>query len=80
MRPGALRRTVAGVTEISTPDGDAVRLVLDVQRGSEPITGRLFRADGGISQFTGWVELTRVLEEACRAAADDDAAAPDTIA
>jgi hypothetical protein len=35
-----------------------------VNNGVEPITGRLTRADGTAAEFTGWLELTAVLEDA----------------
>ncbi len=57
-------------------EGDAVRLALEIDRDDEPISGRLCRVGDADAvwprgdedvfwHFTGWVELTRALEEAC---------------
>lgn len=47
----------------------ALQLALELDRETEPIAGRLRRDDGTTWSFTGWLELTRVLEEA---QGDDD--------
>jgi hypothetical protein len=46
--------------------GEPVRLAVELDRGAEPIAGRLRRADGSTSEFIGWLELTQALEDAQR--------------
>jgi hypothetical protein len=37
-------------------------VVLEVEPGVEPITGLLQTPSGGTQPFTGWLELTQLLE------------------
>jgi hypothetical protein len=50
-------------------DRDRVRVMLELDVGSEPIVGSL-QADGRRLDFSGWVGLATALEEAILAAAD----------
>lgn len=43
-------------------DAGATRIVLDVEAGAQPIRGFLRSESGRPEQFSGWLELTRVLE------------------
>lgn len=43
-------------------DEGATRIVLDVSPGARPIRGCLRSETGQPEPFTGWLELTRVLE------------------
>ena len=43
-----------------------LKLSLELDLGAEPIAGRLLGADGTISPFVGWLELTQLLETARR--------------
>ena len=45
-------------------DADRLKLVLQLDRGAEPISGQLVREDRTSSQFVGWLELTRAIEDA----------------
>ena len=46
------------------PDAALVTLVLELERGADPIAGRLTADDGAAWSFTGWLQLTEALEEA----------------
>lgn len=47
-------------------DQSPVKIILEIDRAADPITGRLQRKDGPIAEFTGWLELTQALEAAMR--------------
>jgi hypothetical protein len=51
-----------------------VKLSLELDPGSEPIVGRIQHADGTVTEFTGWLELTQVLEAARSVDRSDDRA------
>ena len=55
--------------------GEPIRVVLELEAGSEPIRGTLVGEAGEVS-FSGWIELTVAVEDARRrgAAADGSAA------
>jgi hypothetical protein len=55
---------------------EAHRLILDVDPGSEPITGRLLAPSGAERPFAGYVELISALEELRRAAPPQPAVEP----
>ncbi|MEA2213893.1 MAG: hypothetical protein QOF83_3841 [Solirubrobacteraceae bacterium] len=62
----------AGITLISfdqpVADFDRLRLMLDLEVGSDPIVGSVQSGDTH-SEFSGWVGLATALEEAMRTAA-----------
>jgi len=39
-----------------------VRVVLDLDRGADPVAGTLTDDSGAATPFTGWVGLTRAIE------------------
>ena len=47
-------------------DGGRTSLRLELEPGSEPISGRLVAADGTLVEFTGWLELAAAIEQAAR--------------
>jgi hypothetical protein len=49
-----------------------LRLTIEVERGLEPIEGRLVPGRGPGQPFRGWIELVSVIETACTAAALPD--------
>jgi hypothetical protein len=49
---------------VMAPSNDPLQLYLDSE--SDPISGALIHADGRRQRFSGWIELTAVLEEARR--------------
>lgn len=53
----------------------ATRIVLDIEPDAQPIRGVLQPAVGAPATFTGWLELTRVLELLIRQAAHHPRAA-----
>lgn len=52
------------------------RLSLELERNAEPIAGRLLGEDGASWSFTGWLELTRALEQARGADSSGEGEAP----
>lgn len=42
-------------------EGDRVSLRLDLDRGAEPVSGRLSAADGRSEEFVGWIGLGTAL-------------------
>jgi hypothetical protein len=54
---------------IATVSSERIHVALEVERGVEPITGFLQTPSGGTQPFTGWLELTQLLE-AIRASSD----------
>lgn len=42
--------------------GGRISLRLELDQGSEPISGRLAAADGPAEEFQGWLELAAALE------------------
>ncbi|MDQ2675549.1 MAG: hypothetical protein M3Y34_01970 [Actinomycetota bacterium] len=42
--------------------GGRISLRLELESGSEPISGRLVAADGAEVEFTGWLELAAAIE------------------
>jgi hypothetical protein len=47
---------------MTSPRGDHFSLTLELQKGSEPISGRLVAADGEGEEFTGWLGLAAAIE------------------
>ena len=45
----------------------AVRIVLELVAGGEPIQGRLSTSDGEWRSFTGWMALARAIDDALTA-------------
>ncbi len=56
---------------MTSPRGDVelVEIRMQVEVGSEPISGTLSIPGGEASAFIGWIALVTVLEDAVRAAA-----------
>jgi hypothetical protein len=46
------------------PGSGRIALRLELEQGSEPISGRLVAADGTEEAFTGWLELAAAIERA----------------
>jgi hypothetical protein len=44
--------------------GDRIPLRLELDKGSEPISGRLVAADGLVEEFRGWLALAAAIERA----------------
>jgi len=44
--------------------GGRISLRLELDPGSEPISGRLVAADGSAEEFTGWLALAAAIEHA----------------
>ena len=44
--------------------GGRIPLRLELDKGSEPISGRLVAADGSAEEFTGWLALAAAIERA----------------
>lgn len=42
--------------------GDRISLRLELDQGSEPISGTLVAADGPAAEFRGWLELAAAIE------------------
>ncbi len=63
MRIGAVsgQRVVMAATE-RQDEPRRVRVVLDLDRGSDPVAGTLTADSGAATPFTGWVGLTRAIE------------------
>ena len=51
------------------PAQEASRIEVEVQLGLDPIRGRVFDRSGSARRFSGWIELTSLLE-ALRAGSD----------
>jgi len=49
-----------------------LRLVLELERGSEPIRGKITGPAGETREYVGWLALTNALEELRRAAAEEE--------
>jgi hypothetical protein len=55
---------------MDTRAGDPIRLVIEPDRGAEPIAGRLTAPDGHDVPFRGWLLLTTLIESARNVALD----------
>jgi hypothetical protein len=55
----------------STAESVPVRIVVDIDVRAHPICGELASVGGARHEFTGWIELTRVLERLITDAARD---------
>ena len=49
-----------------------LRLVLELERGSEPIRGKITGPTGRTREYVGWLALTNALEELRRASAEEE--------
>ncbi|MDX6585831.1 MAG: hypothetical protein QOI31_304 [Solirubrobacterales bacterium] len=47
---------------MTTPNGDRISLRLELDKGSEPLSGRLYTADGTDEEFSGWLALAAAIE------------------
>lgn len=47
-----------------SPTRDTIRLVIELDRGAEPIKGRVTAAGGHDTPFRGWLLLTALIESA----------------
>lgn len=68
MRSRERTGSVRGVSDVEGPD-DRVRLMLDLLRGAEPITGTVGVPGRAPQPFVGWIDLVALLEEAVSAGA-----------
>jgi hypothetical protein len=73
MRKGHAAPTVAAHMHEPPTSATFRRLSLELEPDTEPITGRLQSENGDNWRFTGWLELTRALEQA-RADVDNERA------
>jgi hypothetical protein len=54
-----------------TPDSPAIRLLVEIAPGDDPVTGRIGPGecgDDGMREFIGWTELAAAIERLRRAA------------
>jgi hypothetical protein len=66
-------RTAAAASSMS-PVAGRRQVILEVDSGSEPLTGRMRCEDGATVEFAGWLEFAAALERLQRGdgCADDD--------
>ncbi len=56
--------------------GGRISLRLELNEGSEPISGRLVTADGTEEEFNGWLALAAAIERAARVIDNQQEAVP----
>jgi hypothetical protein len=57
-------------------DAEVLELTLWIDRGSDPVSGRLRERGAGAREFCGWIELIALLENTRRRVGFPEAAAP----